>query len=46
MIEHIRAGTFIIAPGTLYGILTNLVKQQYIETLSEKKIAVKKRHTS
>ncbi len=43
MIDHISGGTFIIAPGTLYGILTNLVKQQYIETLSEEKDSRKKK---
>ncbi len=43
IIEHISEGELIIAPGTLYGILTNLEKQKLIQTLKAEKDSRKKK---
>lgn len=43
-IEEISDGAYIIAAGTLYGVLKNLEKQCLIETIKEEKGSRKKRH--
>lgn len=42
-IENVSGGTFIIAPGTLYGVLNNLQNQKLIETVEEGKDSRKKK---
>lgn len=42
-IENVSGGTFIIAPGTLYGVLNNLQKQKLIETVKQEKDSRKKK---
>ncbi|WP_223068698.1 PadR family transcriptional regulator [Paenibacillus caui] len=42
-IEKVSGGTFIIAPGTLYGVLNNLQKQKLIETVQQEKDSRKKK---
>jgi DNA-binding PadR family transcriptional regulator len=42
-IEDVSGGTFIIAPGTLYGVLNNLQKQKLIETVNEETFSRKKK---
>lgn len=42
-IENISEGKYVIAPGTLYGVLKNLEKQGLIETVKEEKESRKKK---
>ncbi|GGE71885.1 PadR family transcriptional regulator [Priestia taiwanensis] len=42
-IEDVSGSTFIIAPGTLYGVLNNLQKQKLIETVKEETFSRKKK---
>lgn len=42
-IEDISEGNYIIAPGTLYGVLKNLEKQGLIKTVKEEKESRKKK---
>lgn len=42
-IENTSEGTYIIAPGTLYGVLKNLEKQELIETVAFEKEKRKKK---
>lgn len=42
-IEQVSGGQFIIAPGTLYGVLNNLQAQKLIETLKQEQDSRKKR---
>ncbi|WP_169513035.1 PadR family transcriptional regulator [Bacillus fungorum] len=42
-IENVSNGTFIIAPGTLYGVLNNLQKQKLIETFQQETDSRKKK---
>jgi DNA-binding PadR family transcriptional regulator len=42
-IEEVSEGAFIIAPGTLYGVVNNLQKQKLIETVKEEKESRKKK---
>jgi len=42
-IENTSEGTYIIAPGTLYGVLKNLEKQELIETVALEKEKRKKK---
>ncbi|GIN39373.1 PadR family transcriptional regulator [Heyndrickxia oleronia] len=42
-IENVSGGTYIIAPGTLYGVLNNLQKQHFIETLKQELDSRKKK---
>ncbi|WP_332633729.1 PadR family transcriptional regulator [Halalkalibacter flavus] len=42
-IEKVSEGAYIIAPGTLYGVLKNLQKQGLIETVKEEKNHRKKK---
>jgi len=36
-IEEVSEGTFLLAPGTLYGVLNNLQKQKLIETVERER---------
>ncbi|GGN97658.1 PadR family transcriptional regulator [Saccharibacillus kuerlensis] len=36
-IEEVSEGTFLLAPGTLYGVLNNLQKQKLIETVDRER---------
>ncbi|NRD78477.1 PadR family transcriptional regulator [Bacillus sp. BRMEA1] len=42
-IEEVSNGSFIIAPGTLYGVLNNLQKQRLIETVKQEEDSRKKK---
>lgn len=42
-IEEISEGQFIIAPGTLYGVVNNLQKQKLIEVIKEESDSRKKK---